>query len=156
MKGGTMKTVRALGWILSGIAVAAGCIGFEHVPKTDHASAFLSVSNGPREASWTRNFNPLLPSALFPSAGGIYEPLLVYNRVKGNYVPWLATSYTWSADNTKLTFAIRSGVKWSDGRPFTARDVAFTFELLRRQKALDARAVWEFLSEVQAIGDSTF
>jgi peptide/nickel transport system substrate-binding protein len=151
-----MKSVQASGWILSGIAVATGCIGFEHVPKVDHASAFLSVSNGPREAAWTRNFNPLLPTALFPSAGGIYEPLLVYNRVKGNYVPWLATSYTWSADNTKLTFAIRSGVKWSDGRPFTARDVAFTFELLRRQKALDSRAVWDFLSEVQAIDDSTF
>src|SRR5258705_6481652 len=87
MKGGTMKTVRALGWILSGIAVAAGCIGFEHVPKVDRASAFLSVSNGPREAAWTRNFNPLLPSALFPSAGGIHDPLLIHQPMNGNLLP---------------------------------------------------------------------
>ncbi len=146
-----MKTV----WASGLIAVAAGCIAFEHVPTAEPARAFLTVSNGPREATWTRNFNPFLPNALFPAAGGIYEPLLIFNRVKGAYVPWLATSYAWSAENTKLTFAIRSGVKWSDGGSFTARDVAFTFDLLRRQKALDSRRVWDFLSDVRATDDST-
>jgi peptide/nickel transport system substrate-binding protein len=41
-------------------------------------------------------------------------------------------------------------VLWSDGRPFTARDVAFTFRLLRRFPALDRRGVWAFLADVQA------
>ena len=154
MKALSRRNAWARALVLSCIAGAAGCMGFEHVPKADQSRAFLTVSNGPREAVWTRNFNPLVPSALFPSAGGIYEPLLIFNRVKGAYVPWLATSYTWSADNTKLTFAIRAGVKWSDGRPFTARDVAFTFDL-RRQSALDTRRVWDFLSDVKAIDDAT-
>jgi peptide/nickel transport system substrate-binding protein len=110
----------------------------------------LSVSIGPRQATWTRNFNPLHPGALFPSAGGIYEPLLVFNRVKATYVPWLASSYSWSTDNTRLIFDVRPGVKWSDGKPFTARDVVFTFDLLRRNQALDTRRVWEFLNEVKA------
>jgi peptide/nickel transport system substrate-binding protein len=113
------------------------------------------VSIGPRGAAWTRNFNPLHPNALFPSAGGIYEPLLVFNRVKGTYVPWLATSFAWSIDNTRLNFEIRPGVKWSDGTAFTAEDVVFTFDLLRRHKELDARGVWEFLSDVKAASESS-
>lgn len=40
-----------------------------------------------------------------------------------NFVPWLATSYSLSADNTTYTFKLRPGVKWSDGQPFTAGDV---------------------------------
>ena len=41
-----------------------------------------------------------------------------------------------------LRLTTRDGVLWSDGRPFTARDVAFTFRLLRRFPALDRRGVW--------------
>jgi peptide/nickel transport system substrate-binding protein len=121
-------------------------------PKTSGSGgqALLSVTNGPRQATWTRNFNPLHPGALFPSLGGIYEPLLVFNRVKGTYVPWLASSYSWTTDNTRLTFEVRPGVKWSDGNPFSATDVVFTFDLLRRHKELDTRRVWEFLSDVKA------
>ncbi|WP_296335382.1 ABC transporter substrate-binding protein [Reyranella sp.] len=45
-------------------------------------------------------------------------------------VPDLATSWTWSGDGTKLAFKLRQGVKWHDGKPFTAKDVQCTFELL--------------------------
>ena len=149
-----MKTRSARALTLVGVWAAAGCVGSDKATKVDPAKAFLTVSIGPRQATWTRNFNPLHPNALFPAAGGIYEPLLIYNRIKAAYVPWLATSYAWSADNTKLAFAIRAGVKWSDGQPFTARDVAFTFDVLRLYPALDARRVWEFLSDVKATSDS--
>ena len=45
-------------------------------------------------------------------------------------MPDLATSWTWSADGKGLSFELRQGVKWHDGKPFTAKDVACTFELL--------------------------
>src|SRR6266480_6476530 len=45
-------------------------------------------------------------------------------------VPELATSWTWSEDGTELTFKLRDGVKWHDGKPFTAEDVKCTFDLL--------------------------
>src|SRR5947208_9180033 len=45
-------------------------------------------------------------------------------------VPDLATSWSWSADNTQLTFKLREGVKWHDGKPFTAQDVKCTFDML--------------------------
>src|ERR1700738_613083 len=43
-------------------------------------------------------------------------------------VPELAESWAWNADQTKLTFKLRQGVKWHDGKPFTAADVKCTFE----------------------------
>ena len=46
-------------------------------------------------------------------------------------VPELATSWAWSADNLRLTFKLREGVKWHDGKPFTAKDVVCTFALLQ-------------------------
>jgi peptide/nickel transport system substrate-binding protein len=51
-------------------------------------------------------------------------------------VPELATSWAWSKDNLSLTFKLREGVKWHDGKPFTAKDVKCTFDLIEG-KALD-------------------
>ena len=117
----------------------------------------LTVTMGPRQAAWKRVFNPFLKEedTRWPSVAGIYEPLIVYNRATGAYVPWLATSFQWSADNTKLRFALRSGVLWSDGTPFTARDVAFTFGLMHRVPALDPHGLWQFLESVVAEGAAT-
>ena len=45
-------------------------------------------------------------------------------------VPDLATKWAWTDNNTKLVFTVREGVKWHDGKPFSAKDVACTFDLL--------------------------
>jgi len=45
-------------------------------------------------------------------------------------VPDLATRWEWKDDNSKLAFTVREGVKWHDGKPFSAKDVACTFDLL--------------------------
>jgi peptide/nickel transport system substrate-binding protein len=45
-------------------------------------------------------------------------------------VPDLASSWSWNEGNTELTFKLRQGVKWHDGKPFTANDVKCTFDLL--------------------------
>ena len=41
-----------------------------------------------------------------------------------------------------LTFTIRSGATWSDGQPFTAADVAYTFNAMKSDKAIDLNAIW--------------
>ena len=46
-------------------------------------------------------------------------------------VPDLAESWAWTDNNTKLTFKLRQGVKWHDGKPFTAADVKCTFDAVR-------------------------
>src|SRR6516225_1614944 len=52
-------------------------------------------------------------------------------------VPDLATSWSWSENKTELTFKLRQGVKWHDGKPFTANgDDEVAFHLRRPQPAL--------------------
>ena len=53
-----------------------------------------------------------------------------------------------SVGNKTLTFTIRSGVKWSDGQPLTANDVAYTFNLTKKNAALDLTGAWSVLSRV--------
>ena len=100
------------------------------------APAFLTI-NIEQQATWVRNFNPFSPDArLQASQGTIYEPLMIFNKATGKLVPWLATAYSWNTDNTELTFNLRPNVLWSDGQPFTAKDVLYTFDLLKGNPAL--------------------
>ncbi len=53
---------------------------------------------------------------------------LAWRDASGQTIPWLATDWTVSEDQKTWTFTLREGVKWHDGRPFTADDVVFTIE----------------------------
>jgi peptide/nickel transport system substrate-binding protein len=104
---------------------------------------------------WTCGFNPFNPSVNGESIGFVYEPLVYVNTLQNSKeTPMLAKSYTWAKDKKTLTFTVRSNVKWSDGKPFTAADVAFTFNLMKKYPALDLNALWSsVLSSVKASGD---
>ena len=134
---------------------AAGAASAQSAAAKD--TPVLTVTVGPRGGEWKRVFNPFRDDSetRFPSTAGIYEPLVIYNRATGSYLPWLATAYEWGASNTKLRFSIRSGVLWSDGTPFSARDVVFTFDLIRRTPALDRQKLWSFLADVAATDAGT-
>jgi peptide/nickel transport system substrate-binding protein len=60
----------------------------------------------------------------------LHEPLLRLNPQTQDLEPALAESWEFSRDGTRLTFHLRKGVKFSDGDPFSAEDVAFTFRAL--------------------------
>jgi peptide/nickel transport system substrate-binding protein len=83
----------------------------------------------------------------------MYEPLLYFNPVSGELEPELAAGYEWSNNYQTLTFTIRSGVLWHDGRPFSADDVAFTYNVLKNEPVLDRYSLWGKLSSVTAQGD---
>src|SRR5207245_8904166 len=73
-------------------------------------------------------------------------------------VPDLAESWAWSGDNKKLTFKLRQGVKWHDGKPFTSADVKCTFDMLmgKSQQKLrqNPRKTWyEQVDDVSTSGD---
>src|SRR5437588_460144 len=92
------------------------------------ASPVYLTSNTNFWTTMVRNFNPFAPSALDFTKGAIYEPLYIITTAGGGHsYPWLATGYKWTNGNKTLLVTIRHGVKWSDGQPFTAKDVAFTF-----------------------------
>jgi peptide/nickel transport system substrate-binding protein len=120
------------------------------------ASGIMTISTE-QQATWVRNFNPFVADRRWPTREGIYEPLMVYNTIKGELVPWLGTEYTWNDDNTKLTFTTRDDVQWSDGTPFTAKDVVFTFITFRDKTGLQGPGsnTWEYLENVTAPNDTT-
>src|SRR6202047_1568995 len=69
---------------------------------------------------------------------GVFNNLVLFDQhvpqnSLASIVPELATSWAWSEDGTELTFKLREGVKWHDGKPFTAEDVKCTFDLLTNQ-----------------------
>ncbi len=102
---------------------------------------------------WTCGFNPYGPSTAGLAAGIMYEPLVYINPLNNSQRSWLSTGYTWGNGNKTLTFSMRPGVKWSDGKPLTAADVVFTFNLMKKFSGLDLQAVWTVLSGVRQQGN---
>ena len=74
--------------------------------------------------------NPLVNETLAGSAviGRILEGLITLDPNTGEVIPNLAKSWEISADNLQYTFHLRRGIHWSDGQPFTADDVLFTWD----------------------------
>jgi len=94
---------------------------------------------------------------------GVFNNLVMFDQhvpqnSLASIVPDLAVSWSWSEDGKELTFPLRQGVKWHDGRPFTARDVKCTWDLLTGKSSeklrLDPRKSWyRNLAEVTTDGD---
>ncbi len=139
-------------------SAASGGVGHAAAAASaqDVGGGLLTVSTQ-QFATWPRNFNPFTSEPLWPTLSGIYEPLFIYNTIKAEIVPWLATEWAFSPDNLTLTFTTRRNVSWHDGTPFTARDVAFTLNLMIANPVLQgaARGTLDHVSTVQATNDST-
>ena len=73
-------------------------------------------------------------STVFPFMP-VFNNLVVFDQTKleaslDTIVPDLGLSWAWDAPKTRLTFKLAEGVKWHDGKPFTAKDVKCTFDLV--------------------------
>ena len=60
----------------------------------------------------------------------MYEPLAFYSAFEDKTMMWLAEGFEYSDDYKTLTIKTRPNVTWSDGEPFSAEDVAYTFNKL--------------------------
>jgi len=93
------------------------------------------------ESTITQAFNPFVATQAAYGMGAdglIYEPLIQFNlAAPPQYYSWLATGYAWSNGGKTITFTIRQGVKWNDGTPFTPADVAFTFNMVKSNAAVN-------------------
>ncbi len=151
------RRIKSLGVLVGGVgllATVAAC-GTSTTPSGGSASSstVLTISDE-SGALYTCGFNPFNGSVSYLDFGPVYEPLMFVDTLENAKVtPWLATKYAWSNNNKTITFTIRSGVKWSDGKPFSAADVAFTFNLLKKFPGLDLNAIWSVLSSVTQHGD---
>jgi peptide/nickel transport system substrate-binding protein len=92
----------------------------------------------------------------------VFNNLVVFDQhvaqnSMASIVPELAKSWSWNEEGTELTFVLRDGVKWHDGKPFTAADVKCTWDLLAGRSAdhlrVNPRKIWYAnLGEVKTKG----
>lgn len=103
-----------------------------------------------------RNFNPLTSTGDASPGTRIYmyQSLMGVNVLKGGaFEPWLASAQKLSSDGRTLTVDIDRKATWSDGKPVTAKDVVFTFELVKKTPAINSSGV--SFASVAAQGEKT-
>jgi peptide/nickel transport system substrate-binding protein len=109
--------------------------------STATATGKTLVMESSPESTITQAFNPFDPTQAaygMGATGLIYEPLIQFNlAAPPAYYPWLATSYAWSNGGDTITFTIRQGVKWNNGSAMTPADVAFTFNMVKSNAAVN-------------------
>jgi len=107
---------------------------------------WISVGTGgeaPQQFSDVALHNPFLLGVSRSGYQVVMEPLFYYNAYntdaacgppgvdcKNGEMPWIGTSYKFSDDFKQVVVNLRKGVEWSDGQPFTAKDVVFTVKML--------------------------
>ena len=128
------------------IAVGLGACSSTSSPSSakggsSTATSKTLVMESSPESTITQDFNPFVNTGQaygMGATGLIYEPLIQFNlAAPPKYYPWLATSYTWSDGGKQITFAIRTGVKWNNGKPMTPADVAYTYNLVKANASIN-------------------
>lgn len=127
-------------------------------PATDAAgkpqrggSVRISLTDAP--TSFDPNFTPAIPDAIVQAA--LYDGL-VWNDVKLQPQPALATAWETSADQLNWTFHLRKGVTFHHGKPFTAQDVVHTFErILGPDFGSPVQNTFKFVNKAEAVDDYT-
>jgi peptide/nickel transport system substrate-binding protein len=138
--GMTRRGVLASALAGAGAVALAGCQG-----STSSSGANDTLTVAGQSDNLTKVFNPYLENTAqgltytSPASGGfIYEPLVQINTVNiGHDIPWLAKAWRWTDGNKTLTMDLQSGVKWTDGQPFSADDVVFTYTMLKKNSGLN-------------------
>src|SRR5258708_13306683 len=159
--------IAAIGWEtqmalkLPILAVAVGLLLIGNPAMAQKPVGTLKMYFSDRPASMS-----ILDEATMASQGpmqGVFNNLVMYDQhvpqtSLNTIVPDLATEWSWEEDKTALTFKLRQGVKWHDGKPFTAKDVKCTWDMLQGKSADKLRlnppkACYPNLEQLVANGD---
>ncbi len=122
-----------------GMAAAAAAIlpaGIAAAQTTDipRDKTMILIGINSRDGRWVdyELWNPYAIGANHQNGPNlIYEPLAYYSAFADKWYMWLAESYQFTPDFKQLTIKTRPNIKWSDGTPFSAEDVAYTMNSLR-------------------------
>ncbi len=111
------------------IAVLALCLGVEALAQKSGGILRRANDENPPSASLHEEGSNIVTTPFVP----VFNNLITFDPTKSmsrpdSIVADLATSWSWSADNKILTFKLRRGVTWHDGKPFTAADVKCTWD----------------------------
>jgi len=133
--------------------------GVNQVPR-NRTMVLSFAGTGAAEGRWTdyELWNRYALGANMQNGGLLfYEPVYYYSAFADKWIPWLASGHQFSQDFKQLTYKIRSGIKWSDGQPFTAEDVAWTLNMLRDlgPKVALGNEVQQAVADAKAPDDTT-
>jgi peptide/nickel transport system substrate-binding protein len=126
-----------LGAVLACALLAAACGGGDRPAGGDGAAAGPPVNGGTAVVAVKSDFDALNPVTVSALATDdvvkymLFTPLVAFDE-KLNPVPHLAERWELAPD--AVTFHLRGDVRWHDGRPVTAEDVKFTFDLAKDPK----------------------
>lgn len=105
------------------------------------------------------SLNPVLytDSNAYSVMARVYESMLDRDNQTLELKPQLAERWEVSPDHLQITFYIRDGVKWQDGKPFTVEDVLYTFEKVMDPKtdAARMRNYFRDVTKVEKVGENT-
>ena len=123
-------------------------------------ASFFAQAAAPDEltTAWPVNVGPLNPHLYTPNQmfaqSMVYEPLVKY-QADGSVIPWLAKSWTHTADGKTWVFTLRDGVTFSNGEPFNAQAAAENFRAVLDNRQ---RHAWlelaRQITDVKALSDS--
>lgn len=113
----------------------------------------LTIITSPK-GNFQDNFSPYSGTANSGTTGIIYETLFYFDNVSGKTFDVLGNSYKFSNGNKTLTVNLHPNVKWTDGKAFSAADVVFTFDLLKKYPDADTSNIWSELKSVKAEGNN--
>jgi peptide/nickel transport system substrate-binding protein len=138
----------ALAAVLAGSALVAATVGTASaagLPAASSGSTFVVAS-----VASVQKLDPAVMTNFldFQALGMIYQPLVTLNA-QLQVVPDLATSWKTSANGKTLTFQLRKGVKFDNGKPFSSADVKATFQ--RILKPATGAAAASYLASVASI-----
>ena len=136
-----------LSFVGTGTASAAKVANAVGSPRNETLNTSGSAYSPPT------NFNPLNTGNFYTGTMGLlHQPLFLDNPISNSYMPWLATSRTWSGST--YTIAVRNGVKWSDGSALTGADVAYSIGLAKTNPACPYSNLGQFIKGVTANGNT--
>src|SRR6516165_5488788 len=146
MRGRTVQmTIRAI--MLSGLLLSD--LGAVHSALAQKPGGTLKIYHRDSPASMSILEEATLSTSM--PMMGVFNNLLLYDQHAAQnsvqaIVPELAAGWSWSEDGKELSFTLRQGVKWHDGRPFTANDVKCTWDLLTGKSSeklrINPRKAW--------------
>lgn len=137
---------------------AAETAGLREVPRE---RTLIVMNGGPNQYAQFDNHNPFIPGSdqafHMGTLPAMYEPLIMFNVLTGEYENWLAESWEYNDDFTEITVKLRSGIKWDDGEPFDADDVVYSFNMNRDNAAamVHLADLPSFLEEAVKVDDLT-
>ena len=104
-----------------------------------------------------KTLNPWLASDIWSNnvLKLIYQPLYTHEPQNLDLIPWLAESMP-VYDKANCTYLVKlKPCNWSDGSPFTAHDVVFTAQLIKKFKIPRFYSKWKFVTKIEALDDHT-